>query len=169
MFFRLYFRRNECVLKKFPVHFLFLILVLASCETIDLFEKNVPVPNRAWDYSFKPEISFDIRDTTSFYQVFFVIRHTDAYGFNNIWIKADSRAPGDSAWSSQRFDCPLATNDRWTGSAMDDIYEHRILLFNQPVKFRQPGTYSLRLEQVMRENPLRHVMNVGVRVEKIRS
>jgi gliding motility-associated lipoprotein GldH len=156
-------------LKKVLAPFLLIVLVAVSCETIDLFEKNVPVPNRAWDYSFKPEISFNIQDTTSFYQVFFVVRHTDAYGFNNIWIKVDSRAPGDSNWSSQRFDCPLATNDRWTGSAMDDIYEHRILLFNQPVKFRQPGTYSLRLEQVMRENPLRHVMNVGVRVEKIKS
>jgi gliding motility-associated lipoprotein GldH len=165
----LYFRRNKLSLKKFFVPFLFLLLGMASCDTIDLFEKNVVVPNHAWSYSFKPEISFEIRDTVSAYQIFFVIRHTDAYGFNNIWIKADSRAPGDSAWSSQRFDCPLSTNDRWLGSAMDDIYEHRILLFNQPVKFRQPGTYTIRLEQVMRENPLKHVMNVGVRVEKQRS
>jgi gliding motility-associated lipoprotein GldH len=63
----------------------------------------------------------------------------------------------------------LATNDRWTGSAMDDIYEHRILLYNQPVKFRKSGTYTVQLEQVMRENPLKHVLNLGIRIEKMRS
>jgi gliding motility-associated lipoprotein GldH len=145
----------------------FLVLTV-SCETIDLFEKNVSVPGRAWDYSFKPEISFEIRDTAAYYQVYFVVRHTDAYGYNNIWIKANSKAPGDSSFSSQRFDCPLATNDRWTGSAMDDIYEHRILLYNQPVKFRRSGTYTVQLEQVMRENPLKHVLNLGIRIEKMR-
>jgi len=48
---------------------------------------------------------------------------------------------------------------------MDDIYEHRVLI--QPeTKFTKPGTYSFTLEQIMRDDPLQHVLNVGVRVEK---
>jgi hypothetical protein len=50
---------------------------------------------------------------------------------------------------------------------MDDIYEHRVLI--QPeTKFTKPGTYSFTLEQIMRDDPLLHVMNVGVRVEKVK-
>jgi gliding motility-associated lipoprotein GldH len=151
----------------------FIILSLVSgffaCETINLFEKNVSVPGQAWNSNFKPEISFDITDTTAFYNIYFVIRHTDAYGFNNIWVNATSIAPGDSANHTERFDFSLASQDRWTGSAMDDIYEHRILLYKQPVKFRRSGLYKVKFEQVMRENPLKHVLNVGLRVEKVKS
>lgn len=169
MCFRLYFRINRASLKKLVLFFLALSAAWSSCETIDLFEKNAVVPGNAWDYGFKPTFRFEIRDTTSSYQVYFVVRHTDAYGYNNIWIKADMKGPSDSAWTSQRFDCPLATNDKWLGSAMDDLYEHRILLSPRPLRFPRAGVYEFRLEQVMRENPLRHVMNVGLRVEKQRS
>jgi gliding motility-associated lipoprotein GldH len=156
-------------LKKSVFIILFLFAGLFACETINLFEKNVPVPGQAWNTSFKPEISFDIADTTAFYNIYFVIRHTDAYGFNNIWVNATSIAPGDSSSITERFDFLLASQDRWTGSAMDDIYEHRILLYKQPVKFRRSGIYKVKFEQVMRENPLKHVLNVGLRVEKVKS
>ncbi len=156
-------------MKKSVFIILFLTAGFFACETINLFEKNVPVPGQAWNTSFKPEISFDIADTTAFYNIYFVIRHTDAYGFNNIWVNATSIAPGDSASITERFDFLLASQDRWTGSAMDDIYEHRILLYKQPVKFRRSGIYKVKFEQVMRENPLKHVLNVGLRVEKVKS
>jgi gliding motility-associated lipoprotein GldH len=156
-------------LKKSVFILLFLITGFIACETINLFEKNVPVPGHAWNTTFKPEISFDISDTTAFYNIYFVIRHTDAYGFNNIWVNATSIAPGDSVSITERFDFLLASQDRWTGSAMDDIYEHRILLYKQPVKFRRSGVYKVKFEQVMRENPLKHVLNVGLRVEKVKS
>ncbi len=156
-------------MKKSVFILLSLIAGFFACETINLFEKNVPVPGQAWNNTFKPEISFDITDTTAYYNIYFVIRHTDAYGFNNIWVNATSFAPGDSASITERFDFLLASQDRWTGSAMDDIYEHRILLYKQPVKFRRSGVYKVKFEQVMRENPLKHVLNVGLRVEKVKS
>jgi hypothetical protein len=33
---------------------------------------------------------------------------------------------------------------------------------------RKPGKYSFTLQQDMREDPLEHVMNVGIRVEKVK-
>lgn len=74
--------------------------------------------------------------------------------------------PGDSASRTQRYDLTLATNEKgWLGSGMDDIFEHRVLI--QPeTKFNRPGTYSFTLEQIMRDDPLLHVFNVGVRIEK---
>jgi gliding motility-associated lipoprotein GldH len=74
--------------------------------------------------------------------------------------------PGDPGSHSQRYDLSLATNQNgWLGVAMDDIYESRILIQSQ-TKFNRPGDYIFSLQQVMREDPLRHVLNVGVRVEK---
>ncbi|MBS1916348.1 MAG: gliding motility lipoprotein GldH [Bacteroidetes bacterium] len=150
--------------------FLFLIsysLFLASCvPTIDVFEKDVAIPKQQWSSDFKPEISFSITDTVSLYNVYLVIRHTDAYNYNNIWVKATVQQPGDKSTKSEQYDLRLAANDKgWLGSAMDDIYEQRVLIQPQ-TKFSKAGSYQFTLEQVMREDPLLHVMNVGLRVEK---
>ncbi len=144
------------------------VLLLSSCLQTDVFEKNVSLPSHTWDYANKPTISFLVTDTTSSYNIFLVVRHTDAYHFNNLWVKMKSSAPGDSTTLTQQFDLPLASQTQWTGSGMDDIYEHRILLYRRPVKFRIQGNYTITLEHVMRENPLEEILNVGIRLEKVR-
>jgi gliding motility-associated lipoprotein GldH len=145
---------------------LFAIVMMQSCLQTGLFEKHVTLKDHAWSSNYTPNISFDITDTASAYNIFFVVRHTDAFAFNNLWVRIKSKSPGDSAFSSQQFDLPLATQNKWTGTGMDDIFEHRILLFRRPVKFSRPGQYQFVLEHIMRENPLREVMNVGIRLEK---
>lgn len=140
----------------------------ASCVKTDVFEKNISVQNHEWEKTYKPEIQFTITDTASAYNIFFVIRHTDAYHFNNLWVKLESKAPGATKFDEQQFDLPLATASQWNGVGMDDIFEHRILLYNRPVKFNQKGTYTIKLQHIMRENPLQEVMNVGLRLEKVR-
>jgi len=148
---------------------LFLTALLSSCTRTNLFEKNVSLPGGKWPMEVKPVVTFEIADTTSDYNVFFVIRHTEAYGYNNIFIRIGSSMVGDSAMVTKVFDLPLASQNKWLASGMDDIFEHRVLLYSRPVRFRKPGTYTFKLEQLMRENPLEHVLNVGLRVEKSRS
>ena len=144
-------------------------LLLSSCSLpSDVFEKNVVIPGHQWASSFKPRIEFALKaaDTADRYNIYLVLRHSDAYLYNNIWIRGTVQQPGDSVAKSQRYDLTLATNDKgWLGSGMDDIYEHRVLIQPQ-TKFTKPGTYSFTLEQIMRDDPLQHVFNVGVRVEK---
>ena len=147
--------------------FLVFVLATASCGTIDVFEKNVSIPNHEWSNSFKPEIAFEISDTTSVYNVYVVLRHTDAYRYKNIYMNIYSQAPGDSIQFKDRIDLQLATDDKgWLGSGMDDIFEHR--MFIRRGKFSRPRLYKYQLEQIMREEPLQHVMNVGIRVEKVK-
>ncbi len=150
---------------RFPV-LLFLTILLAACGPINTFEKNVPIPGHEWDGNFKPTINFEITDTVSLYNVFVVIRHRNAYGYNNIWIRGTVQEPGDTAIRSQQFDLRLANDETgWFGKGMDDIFEHRILI-QERTRFRKTGEYRFRLEQTMREDPLKHVMNIGLRVEK---
>jgi len=144
-------------------------LFLVACTlTTGVFEKNVAIPGHQWQSSFQPELVFNIQDTTSLYNIYFVIRHTDAYHFNNIWISASVRQPGDTAALSQKYDLTLSSNDKgWLGSAMDDIWEQRVLL--QPLtKFSRAGDYHFSIRQIMREDPLKEVLNAGIRVEKVR-
>lgn len=145
-------------------------LALYACKTIDLYEKNVAIPNHEWKSSFHPEFKFTITDTTVPYSVYIVIRHNERYNFNNIWLNLSTRAPGDSAVQRVQYELPLANSDGWlSGTAsMDDLYEHRILITprNEPVYFRKKGEFIFTIDQIMREDPLDNVMNIGLRIEK---
>ncbi len=143
------------------------VLCFSTCTTIDLYEKTVPLPNHEWKSGYKPEFSFTITDSTSLYDVFFVIRHTEKYNFNNIWVNYYYQQPSDTLHKESR-EFQLATNEKgWLATGMDDIYEHRRKLSQEAGKLKA-GTYKFILENIMREDPLQHVLNVGIRIEKVK-
>lgn len=144
-------------------------LAALSCATIDLYEKSVAIPGHDWQNSYKPSFTFTIKDTAAAYQVFLVLRHNDKYNFNNIYLNLHTKQPGLDSAQTARYDLKLATNESgWLASGMDDIYEHRIALTptGQEFYFKKTGDYTFTVEQIMRENPLKNVLNVGLRLEK---
>ena len=141
---------------------------LDSCTHIELYEKSVSIPGHAWKSGFKPSFNFTIKDTASAYRLFVILRHNDRYNYNNIYITLRTKQPGQDTVQAARYDLKLANENGWLASGMDDIYEHRIALtpLSGSFYFRKPGEYIFTIEQIMREDPLQHVLNVGLRIEK---
>jgi gliding motility-associated lipoprotein GldH len=152
-------------------------LLLFSCNTIDLYEKVVPVPGHQWRSSYRPQFTFEIKDTTVPYQAFVIFRHNNMYRYNNIWVNVLAKAPADTA-RKLSLELPLANKEGWLGTGMDDVFEHRVRIGGEMEKlgfvrtaadgfyFAKPGAYTFTLEQIMRDDPLADVMNVGLRLEK---
>ena len=147
---------------------LLILYILSSCTTIDLYEKTASIPGHSWKNNYIPSFTFSIKDTAVIYQPYFIIRHNDKYSFSNIYVNLYFQAPGQ-AEKKLMLDLPLANDEKgWLASGMDDIYEHRIPFAIDPalLNFKKSGSYTFRIEQVMRENPLNNVLNVGLRIEK---
>lgn len=143
------------------------MLVCISCKQIDLYEKNTVIPESKWVAGFTAKGDFTIRDTVAAYNIYIVLRHTDAYLYNNIWLNVGLQAPGDSMYR-QKVDLTLGSDaSGWQGTGMNDIWEVRKLLTNAPQRFRKNGEYHFEIAQIMRDNPLLHVMSTGLRVEKV--
>ncbi len=142
-----------------------LILLFTACTQLDVFEKTTFFPKHEWSSAVKPSFNFTIKDTAARYNVFVVIRHNDAYHFNNLWVNLTTIPPGDTA-QTLRLKLILGDNTKWLGSSMDDIIEHRIRVNANPVKFKA-GDHQFFLQQIMREDPLQNILNAGIRIEKI--
>ncbi|MBD0367764.1 MAG: hypothetical protein ICV53_16885, partial [Flavisolibacter sp.] len=98
-----------------------ILLLFSSCQTIDLYEKVVPIPKHEWHSSFKPIFKFVIKDTTVPYQLYIILRHNEKYNYNNIWLNVYTLLPGSREPVKAQYELPLATNDRgWLGTGMDD-------------------------------------------------
>jgi len=165
---KILFTSSPLVLKKFYLGLLTSTLLLASCDTIDLYEKVISIPKNKWRSTYKPSFTFEIKDTISAYQLYVIIRHNEKYNYNNIWLNLYTKSP-DGTVSKAPYELPLATNEKgWLGTGMDDLYEHRIALtpLNRQFYFKKAGNYTFSLGHIMREDPLENVMNVGLRIEK---
>lgn len=156
-------------LKQLSLYLAACALYFSSCQTVDLYEKTATIPGYKWKSSYKPSFTFTIADTTAPYQLYVILRHRDKYNYNNIYINLTTKQPGQDSIQSARYDLKLGSDETgWLGSGMDDIYEHRIPLTpaGTPFYFRKKGDYTFTIEQVMREDPLENVMNIGLRIEK---
>lgn len=143
------------------------LLLISSCTQLDVYEKNTTIPNYQWQSTFAAKGSFAITDTTTSYNIILVVRHNDAYRYNNIWLNIGLQEPGDSM-RYKKLDVQLATDaEGWQGSGMNDIWEVRKILNAKPVPLHK-GTYSFSIAQIMRDNPLLNIMSVGLRVEKVK-
>ena len=140
-------------------------ILLLSCKEMEVFEKNTTIPGYKWKRNFEANGSFIISDTAS-YNIYIVIRHTDAYPYNNIWLNVGLQPPGDTM-QFQKLDLTLGNDaDGWEGTGMNDIWEIRKIINNQPRRFKKSGEYNFSIRHIMRDDPLPSVMSAGLRVEK---
>lgn len=141
--------------------------IIASCKQVDVYEKNTPIPHFKWQQNFPATGTFEIKDTLSSYNIYIVLRHTDAYKYNNIWLNVGLQAPGDTMFF-QNLNLTFANDATgWEGTGMNDIWEVRKLVNGQPRRFVKNGEYKFSITHIMRDNPLPAVMSAGLRVEKV--
>lgn len=165
-------RRQAFFIAKQRGNLFMLIMVvscwLSACTQLDVFEKNKTIPQNNWATTLQPGFDFVIKDIKAQYNVYIVLRHTDSYRYNNIWLNIGTQSPGDTI-RFQKFDLQLGTDATgWEGTGMDDIWEVRKLITNGPVSFNKAGNYHFSVAHIMRENPLPNILSVGLRVEKVK-
>ena len=146
-------------------------LFFTQCKPIDLYERTIDIPQHQWQSDFVPACTFQLADTQALYQASLILRHTHLYPFNNIWLEIQVEAP-DTLYTF-RTEQVLGNNEQgWLGTGTYDVYEHRIPLNNElnkaGVSFRRSGSYTFRLKQIMREDPLPEVLQAGIRIERKR-
>ncbi|OWP62940.1 gliding motility lipoprotein GldH [Hymenobacter amundsenii] len=151
---------------------IFGMLLLTACDPAEVYEKNIDLTSPAgdpyvWAVQNKPTFEFDITDTTQPYDVYLNIRNAMDYGYYNLYARVTLTDPDGKIISRKLHEMTLMDpkTGEPRGSGSGDIFDHRILaLPNQ--SFTQPGTYKIVLEQYMRQDQLRGIMAVGVRVAR---
>ncbi len=150
---------------------LLLCCVMGGCLPSPYYQKQESIPQNQWSYNFNPTFKFDITDSSAHYRPYFIIQHTQAYPYSNLWMWMYIKTPGATTIKKERVNVILADpTGRWKGRGMGAIYEERVLLdLGDSVKFNRNGTYEIMLEQNMRINPLPEILHVGFRLEMVGS
>ncbi|HEY0897296.1 MAG TPA: gliding motility lipoprotein GldH [Sphingobacteriaceae bacterium] len=152
-------------LKQIRVAAAFLVPLIVSCgnpgAVVDIHQE---VKGHTWSYTGKVRVPVTIEDPAREYAVFINLRHTADYKYSNIFLKIHQVGP-DGKRVTERKEFKLAQPDgEWLGSGSGNLYSYR-LPFKENYRFPVKGTYVFEIEQNMRDNPLKEVSDVGLRVE----
>ncbi|MEI8109820.1 MAG: gliding motility lipoprotein GldH [Chitinophagia bacterium] len=144
---------------------LLVIVLTVGCRQLNVFEQLHPFPNHEWASADSCIFRFRITDTAARYHIYAILRHEDAYHFNNIWMEVGTQPPRDTL-KKQTVMLTLGDNTKgWLGVGMDDVFDQRIRITRNPIPL-VAGEYTFTLKQIMREDPLQNVLQAGIRVEK---
>jgi len=150
-----------------PIATLSIILILLSmvaCDENRVFEKYTEISNYSWGWDNTIPFEVEINDTNIFYNVYINVRHNVNYEFRNLWILIHHTFPSGKKFD-KRIELTLADKEgKWYGTCMSDICDRQVSQGN--TYFPEIGTYHFEFEHNMRKNPLPHIMEVGLRIEK---
>jgi gliding motility-associated lipoprotein GldH len=137
-----------------------------SCESGVVTEKIKPVPDSGWKIS--DTLSFEalIADSSKRYNFILIIRHTTDYAYRNLFFFTETLLP-DSTMANDTIEIILADKKgQWYGKGSGYIKTLETTLIPK-AQFIQEGKYQFRFNQGMREDTLKHIKNIGIRIESI--
>jgi gliding motility-associated lipoprotein GldH len=146
--------------------FVGIILIFPACnEPGTLIDQNTEISNQNWYYLNRIKTDVKITDHTQPYNIYLNLRHSADYRYSNIFVLVHQTNPNHQT-KTIRYEFKLANPDgEWLGNGSGNLYSYRLPLQTN-FRFPTPGTYSFTVEQNMRDNPLKEVADVGLRVEK---
>ena len=141
-------------------------LFLAACsDKTAVIDQNTEVPNHNWTYPDKFRFDVKIDDEKIPYNLYMNLRVTGDYKYSNIFVLITQSGPDKKA-EVRRYELKLANTDgEWLGKGSGNLYSYQAP-FRTNYKFPAKGVYHFYIEQNMRDNPLREVSDVGMRVER---
>ena len=147
--------------------FLFLLTIFsAACQdTTTIADTNQVITNRNWSYVNKVRVPVTIEDNSIAYNVYINLRHTADYKYSNIFLLIRNQGP-DGKVVTVRKEFKLAYPDgQWLGKGSGNLFSYQ-LPFYEKYRFPAKGKYIFEVEQNMRDNPLKEITDVGIRVER---
>ena len=142
-----------------------LLLTPGCTDGSRVTDENTEVPGHNWTYAGNFKYPVKIEDEKIPYNVYMNLRVTADYKYSNLFVLITQTGP-DKKPAIKRYELKLANKDgEWLGKGSGNLYSYQ-LSFLTNYKFPEKGTYRISIEQNMRDNPLREVSDVGLRVEK---
>ena len=141
----------------------FVIATLVSCSDKSEYVELQSV-NGSWDKNAEQKFNFNITDNQQPRNIIFVVRNNNDYPYSNIRLIVDFLNVKTKAKQTDTLNYILAEpNGAWLGKGFGDTKE---ILFQYKVKYKFPnaGEYSIGIKQAMRQDKLRGIEDIGVKI-----
>jgi len=140
---------------------------MAGCtDPKAVLDDSREIVNNNWSYGNKIKFDVQVDDPALAYNLYLNLRVLSDYKYSNIFVLIYQSGGPVAKPVPVRYECKVASaTGEWLGKGSGSLYSYQIP-FKKAYKFPAKGVYHFEIEQNMRDNPLRAVSDVGLRVEK---
>jgi gliding motility-associated lipoprotein GldH len=141
------------------------LLIFSSCDSARVYEQNEDLEGGDWSVDNALVFKFEIQDTSQAYDVFFNVRYKLQYSFYNLYIQHQLRGPDGKLLSAKLHEMLLmdAKTGKPLGKGFSDTYDLQARAL-RGITFPEAGTYTIKLTQYMRQDPLTDILSLGIRI-----
>jgi gliding motility-associated lipoprotein GldH len=144
-----------------------LALAIVGCDTNAVYKEYTDIEDGKWYIKNAPSFTFDIKDASIPYNIYYNLRNSLSYGYYNLYLTRYLRDSTGRELESRLDELILMDpkTGKPNGDGIGDIFDHKFLM-KRNYRFPKPGQYTMQIRQYMRQDPLLNVLSVGITVEK---
>lgn len=144
--------------------FFFVVLMLSSCSnpSEQVYMKTL---NGDWNKKAEQNFDFKVNDAQHPKNIIFVVRNNNDYLYSNIRFIVNFQELKSKKKTIDTLNYILAKpNGEWIGKGFGDTKE-TLFQYKLNYKFPQNGDYSIGIIQAMRNDNLKGIEDIGVKIE----
>lgn len=144
-----------------------LFFVMSGCSFNSMYEGSVNVSKEEWNKKEVLKFEIPVTDTINGYRIVVNVRNSNEYPYSNLFLFLTTYAPNGSS-VKDTLEMSLADDKgKWLGKGFGGIWSTDVALRRDAViRFPSSGTYRIEVLQAMRDDVLRGIKDVGIKVEK---
>jgi gliding motility-associated lipoprotein GldH len=135
---------------------------LSACSHHEFFFEFHSIHNANWQREEPATFSFDVKDSLSVYEIWVEVRNDNNYPYRNIWLFIDYQTP-EGKFRTDTINADLAdVYGKWHGKGLS---LHTLSIpYDKSVRFSSGGVHTWSIRQGMRENPLKGISDIGLKI-----
>ena len=146
--------------------FITVVVLFISCDKNQIYDKFQPVPKSGWSKDSVLVFDIPVTDTMQNQNLYVNVRNDVRYKYSNLWLFIEVIQPG-STELTDTFEITLADpSGKWLGEGFGGI-KTRKAIYRRNVYFPVSGNYRINIQHGMREDILKGITDIGVRLEKL--
>ena len=156
---------NPDKMNKLRYILLCLPLLLASCQRDIVSSAHENIDACGWAMTDTIRLPLTVVDTAQVYDLALILRHTDQYVYQNLWVfvqSADSLCPLSS---DTVMACLADDRGQWLGSRAGRYYAGYVIM-ERNMSFPAAGTYTFALVHGMRDSIIPGIADIGLELRK---
>lgn len=137
-----------------------------SCSQNLVFEQYKTIDDKSWNKDSVMVFTVPVSDTTDNNNFYINVRNDVKYQYSNLWLFITIEQP-DGETMEDKFEIALADpSGKWLGEGLGGL-KTREAIYRRNVFFPRSGDYKISIQQGMREENLKGISDVGIRIEKV--
>jgi gliding motility-associated lipoprotein GldH len=140
-------------------------ITILSCDKQKVYEEFMPIEGKTWSSKNVLKFNVNIKDTVASYHVLISVRNTGEYEFSNLFLFVTASSPNGNIVRDTVEIILADERGKWLGKGAASVYT-LYYPYQQNIRFPVSGIYQFDVEQAMWVRDLKHINDIGLRVEK---